>query len=120
MAYKLSVEWGVGGLVVDNHRTTLPLKRGLSSSAAFCVLLARAFNMVYSLGLTVRGEMAVAYEGERLTPSHCGRMDQAVALGKVTASGMRWRAPSACMRAGRAGHGQSLRARLVPGHCMAF
>lgn len=82
-AYKLAVEWGVGGLELDNHTTTLPLKRGLSSSAAFCVLLARAYNQIYGLGLTVRGEMAVAYEGERLTPSQCGRMDQAVAFGKV-------------------------------------
>ena len=84
-AYKLAVEWHVGGLELDNHRTTLPVKKGLSSSAAFCVLLARSFNRVYDLGLTVRGEMAVAYEGERLTPSQCGRMDQAVAFGRAPA-----------------------------------
>ena len=38
--------------------------------------MARAFNRVYGLQLTVRGEMEVAYQGERLTPSMCGRMDQ--------------------------------------------
>ena len=38
--------------------------------------VARAFNRVYGLRLTVRGEMEVAYQGERLTPSMCGRMDQ--------------------------------------------
>ena len=51
------------------HRTTLPLKKGLSSSAALCVLVARAFNRAYGLGLTTRGEMQYAYEGERMTPS---------------------------------------------------
>lgn len=50
-------------------RTTLPLKKGLSSSAALCVLVARAFNRAYGLKLTTRGEMQYAYEGERMTPS---------------------------------------------------
>lgn len=52
--------------------TTLPLKKGLSSSAALCVLLARAFNRVHGLRLTTRGEMQYAYEGERMTPSQVG------------------------------------------------
>ena len=39
VAYKMLVDFGVGGLEVDNYRTTLPLKKGLSSSAAFCVLV---------------------------------------------------------------------------------
>ena len=72
VCYKMVVEFGVGGLEVDNYRTTLPLKKGLSSSAALCVLVARAFNRVYGLQLTTRGEMQVAYEGERLTPSQVG------------------------------------------------
>ena len=59
----------MGGLLVDNYRTTLPLKKGLSSSAAVCVLLTRAFNRLYGLRLTTRGEMEVAYTAERLTPS---------------------------------------------------
>lgn len=135
VAYKFVVEFCVGGLEVDNYRTTLPLKKGLSSSAAFCVLVgalptagtqpaklggraeamaacpaplastkqptssgelssigrcdagllqvARAFNRAYNLRLTVRGEMEYAYQGERLTPSMCGKMDQAVAFGQV-------------------------------------
>ena len=53
-------------------RTTLPLKKGLSSSAAVCVLVARAFNQAYGLRLTTRGEMQYAYEGERMTPSQVG------------------------------------------------
>ena len=38
---------------------------------------------MYGLRLTTRGEMEVAYQGERLTPSQCGRMDQASAFGSV-------------------------------------
>ena len=45
--------------------------------------MARAFNRVYGLRLTVRGEMEVAYQGERLTPSMCGRMDQVHAFATV-------------------------------------
>ena len=54
----------VGGLEIDNFETDLPLKKGLSSSAAFCVLVARAFDRVYNLRLTVRGEMECAFAGE--------------------------------------------------------
>ena len=61
---------------------TLPAKKGLSSSAAICVLTARAFNRIYGLNLTVRGEMEAAYHGEQLTPSRCGRLDQSCAYGK--------------------------------------
>jgi UTP-glucose-1-phosphate uridylyltransferase len=45
------------------------------------VLTARAFNRVYDLKLTVRGEMELAYQGEITTPSRCGRMDQGCAFG---------------------------------------
>ena len=84
VAYIVATEFNVRGLYLDNFKTTLPLKKGLSSSAAFCVLVARAFNVCYDIGLTPRGEMRIAYEGERLTPSQCGRMDQAVAFGTTT------------------------------------
>ena len=148
------------GLVLNNYKTTLPIKKGLSSSAAVCVLTARAFNRLYvartflqpfltkkarqhqrdikpaslpteqhshiptqscptsrvstvrlvalavatlvvttlvvallpallpalrcgryNLKLSTRGEMEFAYQGEILTPSKCGRMDQACAFG---------------------------------------
>lgn len=36
-AYKMVVEHAVAGLRIDNYRTTLPFKKGLSSSAAVCV-----------------------------------------------------------------------------------
>jgi UTP-glucose-1-phosphate uridylyltransferase len=45
------------------------------------VLTARAFNRVYDLKLTTRGEMEIAYQGEITTPSRCGRMDQGCAFG---------------------------------------
>ena len=71
----------VRGLDIDQHTSTLPLKKGLSSSAAICVLTARAFSECYSLKLTTRGEMEYAYLGEVATGSCCGRMDQACAFG---------------------------------------
>ena len=80
-AYQVLTNHHVRGLVIDNHRTDLPIKKGLSSSAAACVLAVRAFNRVYDLKLTVRGEMELAYQGEITTPSRCGRMDQGCAFG---------------------------------------
>lgn len=52
----------VGGLEIDNHRTSLPVKKGLSSSAAVCVLVARSFSRAYGLGLSIRGEMELAFQ----------------------------------------------------------
>jgi galactokinase len=81
VAYQVLTHYRVRGLEVDNYQTTLPVKKGLSSSAAICVLVARAFNRVYDLKLTTRGEMEYAYQGEITTPSRCGRMDQGCAYG---------------------------------------
>jgi UTP-glucose-1-phosphate uridylyltransferase/mevalonate kinase len=81
VAYQVLTHYRVRGLVIHNDRTDLPIKKGLSSSAAICVLTARAFNRVYDLRLTVRGEMELAYQGEITTPSRCGRMDQGCAFG---------------------------------------
>ncbi|HUI71304.1 MAG TPA: sugar phosphate nucleotidyltransferase [Spirochaetia bacterium] len=81
VAYQILTHNTVKGLVIDNDVTDLPVKKGLSSSAAVCVLTARAFNLVYDLKMTVRGEMDYAYRGEITTPSRCGRMDQGCAYG---------------------------------------
>jgi UTP-glucose-1-phosphate uridylyltransferase/mevalonate kinase len=81
VAYQVLTNYRVRGLVIRNDRTDLPIKKGLSSSAAISVLTARAFNRVYDLRLTVRGEMELAYQGEITTPSRCGRMDQGCAFG---------------------------------------
>lgn len=81
VAYQIMTHYHVRGLVIDNYKTDLPVKKGLSSSAAICVLTARAFNRVYDLKMTTRGEMELAYQGEITTPSRCGRMDQGCAYG---------------------------------------
>lgn len=81
VAYQVLTHYTVKGLVIDNYSTDLPVKKGLSSSAAVCVLTARAFNLAYDLKMTVRGEMDCAYRGEITTPSRCGRMDQGCAYG---------------------------------------
>jgi galactokinase len=81
VAYQILTHYHVRGLVINNYKTDLPIKKGLSSSAAICVLTARAFNRIYDLKMTIRGEMELAYQGEITTPSRCGRMDQGCAFG---------------------------------------
>ena len=76
------LEWyKVGGVRIRIKGMTLPMKSGLSSSAAICVLVARAFNLLYNLNLNTLGEMNIAYLGELRTSSRCGRLDQACAFG---------------------------------------
>jgi UTP-glucose-1-phosphate uridylyltransferase/galactokinase len=75
--------YSVGGVKITVKKMTLPMKKGLSSSAAICVLVARAFNRLYSLNLNTRGEMDIAFKGEQRTRSRCGRLDQACAFGTI-------------------------------------
>ena len=76
------VEWyRVQGIHIHVTRMNLPIRCGLSSSAAICVLTARAFNLLYDLNLNTMGEMNIAYWGELRTSSRCGRLDQACAFG---------------------------------------
>lgn len=81
VAYQIKQKYDVGGIEIDNYLTDLPIQKGLSSSAAICVLVARAFNQTYQLNMNRLEEMEIAYLGERMTPSQCGRMDQACAYG---------------------------------------
>lgn len=75
-------EWyHVGGMHLEITDMTLPMKSGLSSSAAICVMVAKAFNKLYDLHLNTLGLMNIAYWGEQRTPSRCGRLDQACAFG---------------------------------------
>ena len=71
------------GLELRITSMDLPLRKGVSSSAAVCILVARAFDAVYELGLFPHELMEIAYRGERLTGSQCGRMDQACIYGKT-------------------------------------
>lgn len=81
VAAQFLANYPVQGLEIDNYLTDLPIQKGLSSSAAICVLVARAFNRLYYLKMNVRDEMEMAYLGETATPSRCGRMDQGCAYG---------------------------------------
>ena len=75
-------EWyHIGGLHLEITKMDLPMKSGLSSSAAICVMVARAFNILYNLQMNTIGVMNIAYWGEQRTPSRCGRLDQACAFG---------------------------------------
>ena len=48
------LEWyKVGGVSIRITSMTLPMKSGLSSSAAICVLVARAFNLLYNLNVLI-------------------------------------------------------------------
>ncbi len=81
------VEWyNVGGVTIEIYDQTLPMKSGLSSSAAVCVLVAEAFHQLYDLHMNTLGIMNIAYWGEQRTPSRCGRLDQACAFGVTPVS----------------------------------
>jgi galactokinase len=83
-AHEILRGWEVsGGLKLRIRNMDLPLRKGVSSSAAVCILVAKAFDQLYRLGMFPHELMEVAYRGETLTGSQCGRMDQACIYGKV-------------------------------------
>ena len=82
VAAQVAQQYATAGVRLTATDLDLPIQRGLSSSAAICVLVARAFNHVHGLGLSVRDEMELAYRGEIDAGSQCGRMDQACAYGR--------------------------------------
>ena len=71
------------GLDIRIVEMELPLKKGVSSSAAVCILVAKAFNQCYDLRMFPHELMDVSYAGERVTGSQCGRMDQACIYGST-------------------------------------
>jgi galactokinase len=84
VAYQMRSRQGVtGGIDLRITGMDLPLRKGVSSSAAVCVLVALAFDAVYDLGLFPQELMEIGYLGEKLTGSECGRMDQACIYGKT-------------------------------------
>ena len=81
VASYMKERYDVGGAKITVVKRDMPLKSGLASSAAICVLVARAFNRLYHLDLRIEDEMDAAFIGEQRTHSHCGRMDQSCAYG---------------------------------------
>lgn len=69
------------GIHINNYKSTLPMKKGLSSSAAVCVLVVMCFAALFGWELDQNEIMALAYKGEKKTPSECGMMDFCVAMG---------------------------------------
>jgi len=49
VASEVLADHKVGGLELSIYHMDLPIKKGLSSSAAICVLLARSWNQLYNL-----------------------------------------------------------------------
>jgi len=61
-------------------RSNVPMKKGLSSSAALCISTARAFSSLFSLGLSSDDAIRISYRAENgLLGIGCGMMDQTAA-----------------------------------------
>lgn len=75
-------KYSVRGARVICEKMTLPMKKGLASSAAICVAVIRLYNLLYDLKLSIEEEMELAYEAEISTGSMCGKMDQICAYGQ--------------------------------------
>ena len=80
-AYIIKKNYDVKGLKIDILDNTLPIKKGLASSAAISVLVIKAYNSLYKLELSGDQIMKYAFESELLTGSKCGRLDQFCYLG---------------------------------------
>lgn len=81
-------KYNVSGIFINIKYNTLPIKKGLSSSAAICVIIAKAFNEIYHLNLSDNELMQDAYYGEHLALSQCGRLDQIIVKGNTQLSKM--------------------------------
>ena len=80
-AYVIKKNYNVKGLKIDILDNTLPIKKGLASSAAISVLVIKSYNTLYKLKLSDDQIMKYAFESELLTGSKCGRLDQFCYLG---------------------------------------
>lgn len=69
------------GIEITFTDQMLPTGKGLASSAAAAVVVVEAVKRVYDLSWPAAEVMELAYQGERLAGSPCGRMDQVCALG---------------------------------------
>ena len=77
-------KYQVKGIKIICTKMTLPIKKGLASSAAICMAIIRAYNEVYSLKISIEEEMELAYQAENLIGSKCGKLDQICGYGKGT------------------------------------
>jgi galactokinase len=75
------------GISIHNYLTTLPMKKGLSSSAAVCVLVVQCFSDFFQLNLETQQVMELAYLGEMNTPS---RSDLLCLAGELTLLSLGW------------------------------
>ena len=66
----------VAGIEIEIEKMDLPVKKGLSSSAAICMTIAKAYNKLYDLQLKDNEIKNIAYQGEHLAQSQCGKLDQ--------------------------------------------
>ena len=81
VALYMKRNYNVSGINIKVMYMTLPIKKGLSSSACVSVLVAKAFNLIYNLNLNFMDIMEIAYKSERYALSMCGRLDQICAKG---------------------------------------
>ena len=64
------------GIDIKIEKMDLPMKKGLSSSAAICLTIVKSYNTLYDLNLTEEEIKSIAYNGEHLAGSKCGKLDQ--------------------------------------------
>lgn len=76
----MKMNYKVLGLNLEIYKSDLPIKKGLSSSAAICILIVEAFNQIYNLKMTKDEQIEAAYQGEHLALSNCGKLDQITIL----------------------------------------
>ena len=75
-AYVIKQKYNVKGIKINIIENTLPIKKGLASSAAISILIIKAYNLLYKLELSDSQIMEYAFESEQITGSKCGRLDQ--------------------------------------------
>lgn len=66
----------VSGIDINIKDVTLPMKKGLGSSAAISLLVVKSYNKLYDLGLSEEKEIEAAYYSEVGIGSKCGKLDQ--------------------------------------------
>ena len=74
--YYLLDKYKISGIDIEIVHMDLPMKKGLASSAAICITIVKSVNELYKLNLSKEEIMDIAYKGEHLALSKCGRLDQ--------------------------------------------